>query len=130
MGCAAAIASVALGAEFIEKHFTLSREDGGVDAAFSLEPDELAGLVQQTKIAWKALGSSDFQRGDAEASVFRRSIYIVKNMLSGDVLTEECIRVIRPGYGLPPSDLVRVLGRTLVADASRGTPLSWSLLSE
>jgi N-acetylneuraminate synthase len=114
----------------IEKHVTLRRADGGVDSAFSLEPEELAGLVVETRRAAEALGGVAYGPSAAERKslVYRRSLYIVADLKAGDVLTSENVRAIRPGLGLPPGNLDRVLGRRISRDAPRGTPLSWDLL--
>lgn len=130
MGIGAAIASVALGATIIEKHFTLARSDGGVDSAFSLEPDELRSLVQESERAWKALGEITYgvQGGDVKSKVFRRSLYVTQDMTAGDIFTEENLRTIRPGLGLPPKDIEFFLGRKINCDAKKGTALSWKLV--
>jgi len=130
MGVGAAVASVALGASVIEKHFTLRRADGGVDSSFSLEPAEMAQLVAETGRAWQALGSVRYGASDAEQGSlkFRRSLYVVQDLKAGDVLTRENVRAIRPGYGLPPKHLEEVLGRAVRSDVRRGTALDWSLL--
>lgn len=132
LGTAVSVAAVGMGAGVIEKHFTLSRGEGGVDSAFSLEPDEMRTLVNEVAIAWKALGNSDFRptEGDSASAVFRRSIYVVKDLEPGDVLREDCVRVVRPGLGLPPKALKEVIGKVLIAPATRGTPLSWDLLAD
>ena len=129
-GIGAAVASVALGATLIEKHFTLSRADGGVDAAFSLEPNELRSLVEETRRAWQALGSIRFGPSNAERGSlqFRRSLYITKNTRAGEPLTPNNVRAIRPGYGLSPKHLPEVLGMRIHKDAPEGTPLTWELL--
>lgn len=131
LGVGAAVAAVALGASVIEKHVTLSRVDGGVDSAFSLEPHELRQLVIETRLAWQALGTVFYGPTDAEhASLqFRRSLYIVESLRAGDVLTAENVRAIRPGYGLSPRYLDQVLGRRVSRDVPRGTALAWDLLS-
>jgi len=131
LGLGVALASVALGATVIEKHFTLCRADGGVDAAFSLEPNELEALVTQSRQAWLALGKVDFELTAKETASlkFRRSLYIVRDLKAGDKLTTENVRAIRPGDGLAPKWLEKVLGRTLARDAAKGTPLSWDLLN-
>jgi len=128
-GIGASVAAVALGATVIEKHFTLRRADGGVDASFSLEPEELAALVTETERAWQALGQVRYGPTEAEASsrVYRRSLYIVRDMARGDVLNPENLRAIRPGLGLAPKYYDQLLGRRLARDARRGTPLSWDL---
>lgn len=129
-GIGAALAAVALGASVVEKHFTLSRAEGGVDAAFSLEPAELAALVQETERAWLALGEVSYgpTAPEQKSLVFRRSLYIVQDLREGDVLTPENLRAIRPGLGLPPRHLDAVLGRRVARDVRRGTPASWDLL--
>jgi len=130
MGCGVAVASVALGATFIEKHFTLDRNDGGVDSAFSLEPAELRTLVTETERAWQALGKVSYGPTEKERKslVFRRSLYVVKDIKEGEIITVENVRSIRPGLGLPPKYMDLVLGRRLVKDVTKGTPLSWELL--
>ncbi|MEZ5830993.1 MAG: pseudaminic acid synthase [Dongiaceae bacterium] len=130
MGIGAAVASAALGAVAIEKHVTLRRADGGVDSAFSLEPEELTALVVESKRAVEAMGGISYGPTEAERKslVYRRSLYVVADLKAGDVLTKDNVRAIRPGLGLPPSDLDRVLGRRVNRDALRGTPLSWDLL--
>lgn len=129
-GIGAAAAAVALGATVIEKHFTISRAAGGVDSAFSLEPHEFRQLVVETKRAWQALGTVTYGPTAAEeASLqFRRSLYVVSALAAGDVLTLDNVRAIRPGYGLSPRYLDRVLGRRVVRSVERGTALSWDLL--
>ena len=130
MGLGVAIASVALGATVIEKHFTLRRADGGVDSSFSLEPTELAALVIETKRAWQSVG--DVQYGATSAEVkslqFRRSLYIVQDLEAGDILTSHNVRAIRPGLGLPPKHIDQILGSKVTQKVIRGTPLTWSLL--
>jgi N-acetylneuraminate synthase len=130
MGIGAAVAAVALGATVIEKHFTLDRKDGGVDAAFSLEPAEMTALVRETERAWQALGSVSYGPTDPEKNslVFRRSLYITKDLMAGDKLTRENVRAIRPGYGLPPKYLDVILGKKVNRDVQRGTPLEWDIL--
>jgi N-acetylneuraminate synthase len=131
LGIGAAVAAVALGAVAIEKHVTLSRQDGGVDAAFSLEPDELAQLVRETRRAWEALGSVRYGPTEAEkpSLAFRRSLYIARDMKAGEVFTAQNLRSIRPGRGLPPKHIGAFLGQTIARDAPRGTPVSWDLLA-
>ena len=130
MGSGVAVASVALGATIIEKHFTISRKDGGVDASFSLEPHELEALVTETKRAWQSLGKVQYGPSDAEKSSgkYRRSLYVTQDMKAGEILTKENLRVIRPGYGLPPKYYDIVLGKTVVRDVEKGTPVSWDIL--
>ena len=130
MGVGVSVASVALGATVIEKHFTLNRADGGVDSAFSLEPAEMAQLVLETERAWQALGQVSYGPTAAEKKSlqFRRSLYIVQDIKAGDVLTRANVRAIRPGYGLPTKYLDRVLGKAVKQDVKRGTALVWDLI--
>ncbi|WP_414471768.1 pseudaminic acid synthase [Microvirga sp. M2] len=130
MGIGVSVASVALGATVIEKHFTLDRADGGVDSTFSMEPAEMAQLVIETERAWQALGRITYGPVEAEKKSiqFRRSLYIVENMKAGEVLTEKNLRAIRPGRGLPPKYLQVMLGRPVPRDVQRGTALTWDLL--
>jgi N-acetylneuraminate synthase len=130
MGCGAAVAAVALGATVIEKHFTLARADGGVDAAFSLEPAELAQLRTETERAWQAMGYVRFGASDAERKslVFRRSLYVVKPLVEGQSLSPDNVRTIRPGFGLPPKYLEVVMGKRVRRSIPAGTPLSWEML--
>lgn len=130
MGVEVSIAAVALGAAVIEKHFTLARADGGPDSAFSLEPRELAALCSGAKNAWRALGRVHYDRtiGEQDNLIFRRSLYVVRDIASGEVFTEDNIRSIRPGYGLPPKCLDRLLGRRANTDLTRGTALLWEMV--
>jgi N-acetylneuraminate synthase len=114
----------------VEKHFTLSRADGGVDSAFSLEPQELAQLVVETQRAWQALGQVHYGPTPAERKSlqFRRSLYVVRDLQPGDVLTADNVRAIRPGLGLAPKHLEQVLGLRVKEAVPRGTPLRWTLL--
>jgi len=130
MGVGAAIASVAVGATMIEKHFTLRRSDGGVDSTFSMEPEEMRLLATETERAWQALGKVTYgpTEADAKSLVFRRSLYIVKDLKAGEMLTPDNLRAIRPGYGLPPGFQATCLGRRVKTDIKRGTPLSWDLI--
>lgn len=130
LGIGAAIASVALGATVIEKHFTLNRADGGVDSAFSLEPAEMKNLLEETKRAWQALGQITYGPMETEkkSMIFRRSLYITKDLKSGDVLTRENVRSIRPGHGLSPKYLDVVLGKKVRKNVQKGTPVGWDLL--
>jgi len=130
MGIGVAVAAVALGATVIEKHFTLSRKDGGVDSAFSLEPHEMKALVEETKRAWQAMGKINYGPTKAEKKSirFRRSLYVTQDLQAGDVLTKENVRSIRPGHGLSPKYLDMVLGKSVTKDVKRGTPLKWELL--
>ena len=130
MGFGAAVAAVAHGATVIEKHLTLSRADGGVDSTFSLEPDEMRVLVQETERAWQALGRVEYGPTEAERSTvaFRRSIYVAKDLKAGDILTPENLRCVRPGWGLSPKHYSALLGRRVSRDVRKGTPASWSLV--
>ncbi len=130
MGVGAAVAAVAHGATVIEKHFTLSRADGGVDSSFSLEPAELEALVIETERAWQALGQVSYGPGEAEKKslVFRRSIYVAGDLKQGDVLTPENLRCVRPGMGLPPKYYEMLLGRRVNQDVKKGTPMNWGLV--
>ena len=126
MGVGVAVAAVALGATVVEKHFTLSRADGGVDSAFSLEPAELAALVSETERAWLALGEVRYGPTEAETKslVFRRSIYVAKDIAEGQVFTEENLRIVRPGHGAPPWLLEELIGRVARRNYVAGTPMS------
>ena len=129
MGVGVSVASVALGATVIEKHFTLNRTDGGVDSTFSMEPVEMAQLVQEAEKAWQAMGQISYGATEAEKKslVFRRSLYIVKDLKAGDVLTSDNVRAIRPGFGLATKYLDVVLGKSVNQDIDRGTALNWAL---
>jgi pseudaminic acid synthase len=131
LGVGVAIASVALGATVIEKHFTLSRADRGVDAAFSMEPAEMAQLVLEAERATQALGTIKYGPTEAEkASLsYRRSLYIAQDLKAGDVLTPENLRAVRPGFGLSPKYYNVVLGRSVKCHVQQGTPLQWELLA-
>jgi len=126
LGTAVSVTSIALGACIIEKHFTLARADGGPDAEFSLEPNELAELVRNCTDAWKALGSAGYERKQSEQgnAMFRRSIYVVKDIKAGELFTHDNVRSIRPGYGLAPKHFPKVINRRAGHDLTRGTPLS------
>ncbi len=130
MGCGTAIAAIALGATVIEKHFTLARADGGVDSSFSMEPDELKTLVVESERAWQSLGEIRYGATETEkkSMVYRRSLYVVKDVAAGEALTAENVRAIRPGYGLAPKWLDTVIGRSARQAIARGTPLGWSLV--
>jgi pseudaminic acid synthase len=130
MGLGVSVASVALGASVIEKHFTLNRADGGVDSAFSMEPVEMAQLVLETERAWQALGQVAYGPTEAEKKSlqYRRSLYVVQDIKAGGVLTKENLRAIRPGLGLPTKYLEAVLGKTVNQDVKRGTGVTWELL--
>jgi len=131
LGIGAAVASVALGASVVEKHVTLSREDGGVDADFSLEPAELKQLVDETRTAWESLGRVYLGPTDEEmgSRVFRRTLYVCENLKKGDLLTPQNLRAIRPGYGLPTKYIDHLLGKKVIADVKRGTRMQWDLIS-
>ena len=131
MGIGVSVASIALGATVIEKHFTLNRSDGGVDSTFSMEPNEMALLVREAKQAWEAVGNIEYGPSDAEKNslLYRRSLYIVQDLKAGDVLTSENVRAIRPGLGLPTKYLSMVLGRRINKDVYRGTGLKWDLFN-
>jgi len=130
MGTAVPVAAVALGACAIEKHFTLRRADGGVDSAFSLEPEELARLTADCRTAWEAMGHVQYGVAGSEKQIraLRRSLYVVKDVAAGEKLTEENIRSIRPGLGLAPKFLPDVLGRPASRALKRGTALDWSMI--
>jgi pseudaminic acid synthase len=130
MGIGVAIAAVAHGATVIEKHFTISRAEGGVDSTFSMEPDEMKCLVTEAERAWQSLGKISYgvQEQEKASLKFRRSLYLVKDIKEGEELTEENVRSIRPGLGLPPKYLAKILGRRINKAAARGTPVTWDML--
>jgi len=130
LGVGAAVAAVALGASVVEKHFTLSRAEGGVDAAFSLEPAELASLVEESQRAWQSLGQVRYGASQAEQASkrYRRSLYVVRDMAAGEVFDASNVRAIRPGLGLAPKHLDALLGRKARQPLKRGTALDWSLV--
>jgi len=125
------IAAVARGACVIEKHLTLARADGGPDAGFSLEPHEMREVVAGARAAWSALGDGSAKRPKSEDSsrTLRRSLYATADISAGEPLTRDNVRAIRPGFGLPPRELPRVLGRTARVTIARGTPLQWELMA-
>ncbi len=131
LGLTVAITSVALGSSFIEKHFTLDRNDKGPDSEFSMEPKELKELCIVSKQSWQALGCAGYDRKESEESnlVFRRSLYFVKDIKKGDVITRDHVKSIRPGYGLSPKLLDDILGKCLSKNIEKGTRLSWDVLS-
>ena len=131
LGIGVPVASVALGAVAIEKHLVMRRADGAVDSSFSLEPQELAVMVEEVNRAWEALGSVFFGPTEHEVGSlnYRRTLYLVRDVPAGQPLGEEDVRAIRPGYGLPPGNMSKVLGRSLVRDAERGSPLTWDLFA-
>jgi pseudaminic acid synthase len=126
-----AIASVALGASIIEKHFTLDRSGGGPDDSFSLEPQELAALCKGSRTAWDAMGKIDFGRKSSEQGnvQFRRSLYFVKALKAGEAIGADAVRSVRPGFGLAPKHLDAVLGRNVTVDVTPGTAVAWSHLA-
>ena len=130
LGLGVAVAAVALGATVIEKHFTLRREDGGVDSAFSMEPDEMRSLVIETEHARRALGVISYGPTEAEKAslTYRRSLYVARDMKAGDTFTQENLRIIRPGLGLPPQHYDLILGKKVCRDVKRGTALSWEMI--
>jgi pseudaminic acid synthase len=127
MGIGAAVASVALGATVIEKHFTLSRADGGVDSTFSIEPSELSNLVVESERAFLALGKITYgiQNVEKNSLRFKRSVYVVKDIVPGELFNKENIRVIRPGDGLSPKYYEQFLGKKSMRAYKKGTPLNW-----
>ena len=130
MGVGAAVAAVSHGATIIEKHFTLRRADGGVDSAFSMEPKEMEALVVETERAWQSLGKVNYGPTEVEkpSLIFRRSLYIAKDMKKGDVLNKENLRIVRPGLGLPPKYYDILLGRKVNKDAKKGTAVKWEIV--
>lgn len=130
MGVGVAIASVALGATVIEKHFTLDRSEGGVDSVFSMEPVEFALLVKESRSAWESLGKVNYQVSEIEkrSMVFRRSLYVAEDIKAGELFTEKNIRAIRPGFGLATKYLPVFIGKVAIKDIAKGTPVSFELL--
>jgi N-acetylneuraminate synthase len=130
MGVGAAVAAVAHGATVIEKHFTLLRADGGVDSAFSLEPEEMKSLVIETERAWQSLGKIKYGPTEVEESSlkFRRSLYIAQDIKKGEILTEKNLRIVRPGLGLPPKYYEMLLGRQVNRNVKKGTAVRWKIL--
>ncbi|AKJ94787.1 N-acetylneuraminate synthase [Thioalkalivibrio versutus] len=126
-----AITSVALGASLIEKHVSLDRHGGGPDDSFSLEPPELSALCRNANTAWQALGKVDYGRKASEQTnvKFRRSLYFVTDLKAGDVITEEVVRSVRPGYGVSPKDMCKIIGKKVNADVKKATPVKEDLLS-
>ena len=131
MGVAVSVASVALGATVIEKHFTLDRADGGVDSSFSMEPAEMTQFVIESARAWQSLGKVSYGPTEAEkgSMQFRRSLYVVRDLKAGAQLSSDNVRAIRPGNGLPTKYFDVLLGKTVNKDVPRGTPLCWDLLN-
>ncbi len=130
LGIAVPVAAVALGACIVEKHFTLSRSTPSPDSTFSLEPPEFKGMVEAIRVTEKAIGQVRYELTKREASsrVFRRSLFVVKDMKEGEIFTLENVRSIRPGYGLHPKYLSEIVGRCATKDIRHGTPLSWELI--
>lgn len=130
MGNGVPLASVALGATVIEKHFTMSRADGGVDSTFSMEPDELENLVETTRCAWQALGVVSYGPTEAEKNSlqYRRSLYVVEDLSAGEFFSHDNVRAIRPGFGLPTKYLSVMIGKRSVRDVKRGTALAWDMI--
>ncbi|GGI82083.1 pseudaminic acid synthase [Legionella impletisoli] len=131
LGIGAAIASVAMGATVIEKHFTLSRDEGGVDAAFSLEPAEFKLLVSEARTAYQAIGQiriGEITEEEEKSKIFRRTLYVCEDVVEGEVLNKNNLRAIRPGYGLPAKYLKNLLGKRVTKDLKRGTPMSWDFI--
>ncbi len=131
LGTTIPVAATALGACVIEKHLTLKRSDGGPDAAFSLEPDEFASMVRETRTVWEAMGTGEPSRAESEVASrsYRRSLYIVRDVARGEPLTRENTRSIRPSLGLAPKHLPDVLGRCALRPLAKGTPLAWELVA-
>ena len=119
------------GATIIEKHFTMDRSDGGVDSEFSLTPSELKSLVAESKRAWQSLGRVTYGPIKSEISslIFRRSIYVSRNMKKGEEFSEENIRIVRPGHGLEPKYYEILLGKKINQDAKKGTAVTWNMIS-
>ncbi|WP_421273576.1 pseudaminic acid synthase [Aeromonas veronii] len=132
LGSATAIAATALGATLLEKHFTLARADGGPDCAFSMEPAELTELVASVNTAHAALGVADYQLTASEQGnrAFRRSLYLVKEMVAGEVLTAAHIKSVRPALGLPPADYDRLIGKRVNRDLCANQPLNWDWIAQ
>jgi pseudaminic acid synthase len=130
LGSIAAVTAVAMGAKIIEKHFCISRKIENPDASFSMEPHEFKKMVKDIRDAERAIGKESYAISEREghSRVFRRSIFVVKDIKKGEAFTEENIRVIRPGYGLAPKYYENILGKRAVADVERGTPLEWSMI--
>jgi len=131
MGCGVAVGAVALGATVVEKHFTLARADGGVDSAFSLEPEELRQLRVETERAWLGLGQVAYGGTQAEekSRAFRRTLYVSADIRAGEPLTAQNVRIVRPGFGLPPKYYDIVIGKRVNRDIAAGTPVGWELIA-
>ena len=130
LGISVPIAAVALGARIIEKHFILDRNLGGPDAAFSLEPQEFKAMVTAVREVEKALGKVTYELSEKvqKNRIFSRSLFVVKDVKSGEVISEEYVRSIRPGYGLPPKYLMEIIGKKFKKDVAKGTPMTWELI--
>jgi len=130
MGLGAAVAAVAHGATVVEKHFTLRRADGGVDSAFSLEPEEMKALVVETERAWQSLGHVSYgvSKAEEKSLAFRRSIYVAQDVAAGEAFTPENLRIVRPGHGLAPKYYDMLIGRPASRDLKAGTPASWDIV--
>jgi len=131
LGIVSAVTSVGLGASIIEKHFTLNRADGGADSSFSLEPKELKELVRSVREAEKSIGKVQYGLIKSEVSniVGRRSLFVVRDIQAGEIFTRENIRSIRPGYGLAPKYLSKIIGKKSLKAIKRGTPFNWNLIN-
>lgn len=131
LGVGTSVAAVALGARVIEKHFTIDRSEGGVDSAFSMEPHEFRSLVEETKRAFLSLGEVKYGilKDELKSLTFKRSVYIVKDMKAGEIISEEHIRIIRPGLGIAPKFYPIMLGKKINRDVKRGTALTFDLIS-
>ncbi len=130
LGTTVAVASVALGSAFIEKHFTLNRNDEGPDSSFSIEPNELEALCRDASVAWKALGKVGYDHKEAEKSnlKYRRSLYFVRDLALGHTITKQDIRSIRPGYGLAPKFIDNIIGEKLIRTVEFGDAVSWNAI--
>jgi len=130
MGIGVSLASIPLGATVIEKHFTLSRSDGGVDSAFSMEPAEMKLLVDESLKAWEAIGEISYIKSKSEqaSAKFKRSLYITKDLKSGEILSKDNIKAVRPGFGLSTKYYDHIIGRKVTRDVKKGTPVSWDLI--
>lgn len=131
-GIGTSLAAVAHGAVLIEKHFTLKRSDGGVDSDFSIEPNELKKLVDESFNVWESLGSVFYgpSKSEIKSLKFRRSIYFTRNLKKGEIISNKNVRIIRPGFGLQPRFLEKILGKTVIKNISKGTPVSWPLIKK